>query len=210
MQNFGLYVIVTRPTLPLRKIASICVRTGIRCLQLREKHLTDREVLQSAAELLAVTRGTRTLVFINDRVDLALAAGADGVHLGQDDLPLETARHLAAGSTLRFGLSTHSLAQAHSALAQAPDYIGFGPIYPTPTKAKPDPVVGVDRLRTVLQFADRPVVAIGGIDAQSLDPVLKAGAQNVCLVRYLMETPDLEKRIRTLQARLSGAPRSGS
>ncbi len=205
MRDFGLYVIITQPVLPLREIAAICVHTGVRCLQLREKTLSDREVLKAAGDILSVTRGSQTLFFINDRVDLALAAGADGVHLGQDDLPIEAARRLAGDRPLRYGLSTHSPAQARAALAHQPDYIGFGPIYATPTKAIPDPVVGVGPLRDVLSFADCPVVAIGGIDATNLDAVLAAGARNVCLVRHLMSAPDLAARIRAIQARLAPA-----
>ncbi len=208
--DFGLYVIITNPSLPPREIASLCVKCGVRYLQLREKQADARRILQMAEEILAVTRGSDTLFFINDRVDLALAAGADGVHLGQEDLSISEARRIAAGTPLRIGLSTHSLEQARAALQTRPDYIGFGPIYPTPTKERPDPVVGTGRLRKVLQFADRPVVAIGGIDESNLDEVLAAGARNLCMVRFLMETPDLENRIRITQRRLAKPHSLGS
>lgn len=207
MKDFGLYLIITQPELPLETIARHCVQMNVRCLQLREKHLTDREILAAAAKIRAVTKGTSTLFFINDRVDLALAAGADGVHLGRDDLSAGEARRIAGERRLLVGLSTHSPDQARAALAEKPDYIGFGPIYPTPTKAKPDPVVGVGQLRRVLSWANCPVVAIGGIDGDNLENVLSAGARNVCLVRYLMQTKRLAERIGGIQARLGANTR---
>ena len=96
---------------------------------------------------------------------------------------------------MKIGLSTHSIKQAKDALSKKPDYIGFGPIYPTNTKAIPDKPVGVDQLKEVLQFSDVPVVAIGGIDNSNIINVINTGAPNVALVKYLMQTNDLEKRI---------------
>ena len=205
MNDFGLYVIITDPVLPYRKIAEICVARGVGMLQLREKQLNDREILAAATEIKAVTDGTETNFVINDRADLALLAEADVLHLGQSDISIADARKLAGDRPLKIGLSTHNLQQAREALALRPDYIGFGPVYPTPTKIIPDPPVGTELLRGVLDFADIPVVAIGGIDGDNLDTVLKTGARNPCLVRYLMQSPDLEQRIAEVQQRLSKA-----
>ena len=202
MNDFGLYVIITKPVLPYRRIAEICVARGIKMLQLREKQLNDREILEAAVEITSVTDGTDTNFVMNDRADLAIISGADFLHLGQSDITVKEARNLIGPRPIRIGLSTHSLQQAREAIAQQPDYIGFGPIYPTPTKIIADPPVGTENLRKLLEFAECPVVAIGGIDNNTLGAVLGAGAKSPCLVRYLMESPDLEQRIAEIQSRL--------
>lgn len=204
MQDFGLYIIITKPELSYEEIAKICVRQNIRMLQLREKHLTDREVIEACKRIKSITAGTNTLLVINDRVDLALAAGADVLHLGQDDLPIEEARKIA-GDRLKIGLSTHSIEQVREALTHKPDYIGFGPVYPTNAKARPDAPVGVSMLKEVLSFADVPVVAIGGIFPENLDEVVAAGAKNVALVRHFMQTTETEQRIIEIKKSMTGA-----
>ncbi|WP_243349622.1 thiamine phosphate synthase [Parabacteroides sp. FAFU027] len=204
MQDFGLYIIITKPELSYEEIAKICVRQNIRMIQLREKHLTDREIIEAGKRIKSITAGTNTLLVINDRVDLALAAGADVLHLGQDDLPIEEARKIA-GDRLKIGLSTHSIEQVREALTHKPDYIGFGPVYPTNAKARPDAPVGVGMLKEVLSFADVPVVAIGGIFPENLDDVVAAGAKNVALVRHFMQTTETEQRIVEIKKSLTGA-----
>lgn len=194
MDNFGLYVIITSPTLSYSDIARVCVEKGVKMLQLREKHLSDRELLKVAKEISAITKSTPTNFIINDRVDIALLCDADGVHLGQDDLSIEDARKIL-GSDKIIGLSTHSIAQAQEALRHKPDYIGFGPIYATPTKMIADPTVGTALLKEVLEFSDVPVVAIGGIDELTVKSVARVGAQNICAVRYLMCSENLAERI---------------
>jgi thiamine-phosphate pyrophosphorylase len=198
MTDLGVYVIVTDPVLPYRRIAEICVERGVRMLQLREKRLDDRAVLRASAEILEVTRGTGTMFVMNDRADLALLAGADALHLGQGDISLSDARRIV-GPEMKIGLSTHSVDQARGAIAAGADYIGFGPVWATPTKEIPDAVVGVDLLRQVAGYSPVPVVAIGGIFPENLSEVLAAGARSFSLVRYLMSTPDLDARIRELQ-----------
>ncbi|MGM0532660.1 MAG: thiamine phosphate synthase, partial [Bacteroidota bacterium] len=195
MDDFGLYVIISNPQLPYREMAEICVRNEVEMLQLREKHLSDRELLKVAREIREITRNTGTNFVINDRPDIALLCDADFLHLGQEDLPIEEARKIV-GANMGIGLSTHSLSQAREALQKNPHYIGFGPIYSTTTKENPDPTVGPEPLSEVLQFSQVPVVAIGGIFPDTLEPVLKAGARNVAVVRYLMNTTELEDRIR--------------
>ncbi|MFI3262990.1 MAG: thiamine phosphate synthase [Rikenellaceae bacterium] len=198
MENFGLYVIITKPTLSYKEIAEICVEKGVKMLQLREKHLNDKELLEVAREIVAITKGTETNFIVNDRVDIALLSDADGVHLGQDDLSIEDARKILGNDKI-IGLSTHSIAQAKEALTFKPDYIGFGPIYATPTKEIADPVVGTQLLNEVMKFADVPVVAIGGIDETNIETVINAGAKNVCAVRFLMSTSELASRIDCLK-----------
>ncbi len=204
MQDFGLYIILTQPVLGHEKVAEACVRLGIRMLQLREKHLPDRELLSLARRVRSITRGTDTNFVINDRPDIALLSDADSLHLGQDDLPIEQARKIVGD--MKIGLSTHSIEQAKQALSKNPDYIGFGPIYPTPTKEKPDPAVGTENLKKVIDFANVPVVAIGGLFPENIEKVVAAGARNAAMVRYFMQAEtveELEKRIRLIQSFLT-------
>lgn len=198
MQHFGIYVIITNPSLPYGDIARICVRCGVRYLQLREKKLDDKAILAAAAQITAVTKGTETLFVINDRADLALLAAADVLHLGQGDVDVDDARKIV-GADMKIGLSTHSIAQAKAAMRHNPEYIGFGPVYPTTTKEHPDPTVGVELLREVVGFATVPVLAIGGIFPENIAQVLQTGVKNVCLVRHLMCDENLEAKIKELQ-----------
>ena len=193
--TLDLYIIITKPVLKYTQIAEICVRNQIKYLQLREKDIEDRELLQIARDISSITKNSDTKFIINDRVDICLLAGADGVHLGQDDISFADAKRLLPLDKI-IGLSTHDLTQATEALKLDPDYIGFGPIYATPTKRKPDPVVGCELLSEVLKIATIPVIAIGGIDDTNIQNVIIAGAKNICMVRYFMETEELEERIK--------------
>ncbi len=198
MENFGLYIIITRPVLPHALIAEKCVENGIKMLQLREKHLPDREQVRIAKEIRSITRGTSTSFVINDRPDIAAICDADYLHLGQDDITIEDARKIIG--TMKIGLSTHSTGQAKKALEKNPDYIGFGPIYPTNAKENPDEPVGAEQLKQVLDFAGIPVVAIGGIFPENITDVIEAGARNVALVRYFMQTTEFDKRVSEIKS----------
>lgn len=184
--GLGLYVIITRPTLPYSSIAEQCVRLGISMLQLREKHLSDNELLRIAREIRSITKGTCTNLVINDRPDIAALCDADYLHLGQDDISIEDARKILGN--MKIGLSTHSIEQVKDAIQKKPDYIGFGPIFPTNAKAKPDPPVGTALLKQVVDFSPVPVVAIGGIFPENIDLVLRTGVRSIAMVRHLMQT----------------------
>src|SRR5215469_9845987 len=138
IKEIALYIIITNPTLPYTKIAELCVKNEIKMLQLREKHdtFTDKELLKIAREIKSITIGSDTLFIVNDRIDICLLSNADGVHLGQDDLSFEDACRLVCYDKL-IGVSTHNLNQAEEALKHKPDYIGFGPVFQTPTKKIP-------------------------------------------------------------------------
>lgn len=200
MQNFGLYIIMTRPVLPHTVIAEKCVSHGIRMLQLREKHMADRELVKIAKDIRSITKGTSTALVINDRPDIAAICEADYLHLGQDDITIEDARKIVGN--MKIGLSTHSIQQAREALEKNPAYIGFGPVYPTNAKERPDKPVGSGQLAEVLGFAGVPVVAIGGIFPENIDPVIKAGAGNIALVRYFMQTDRFDERVEEINKRL--------
>lgn len=202
--KIGLYVIITKPTLSYRAIAEQCVARGITMLQLREKHLSDAELLGVARDLRAITAGTNTQLVINDRPDIAALCRADFLHLGQDDIPIDDARKIVGD--MKIGLSTHSMQQAQEAMKHAPAYIGFGPIYPTNAKANPDKPVGTELLQQVLGVASVPVVAIGGIFPENIHEVVKAGATNVSLVRHFMSatsTSELQLRLSEIQLKLN-------
>lgn len=201
MENSGLYVIATKPTLSYGRIAEICVSRGIKFLQLREKDLSDRELLAAAAQIKSVTRGSDTMFVVNDRADLAMLSDADCLHLGQDDISVEDARKIVGDMPI--GLSTHNLEQVADAMQYNPIYIGFGPVYPTTTKANPDPTVGVDLLSKAISLSTVPVIAIGGIFPENIGEVLAAGAKNLSLVRYLMHD-DIDSRIAELQKIIMG------
>ncbi|MFI3285447.1 MAG: thiamine phosphate synthase [Rikenellaceae bacterium] len=192
MDNFGLYVIATKPALSYGAVAEICVQQGVRFLQLREKELSDKQLLRAASEIRSVTRGSDTLFVMNDRADLAYLAGADCLHLGQDDIAVDDARQIVG--EMPIALSTHSLAQVEAANQEKLLYIGFGPIYPTTTKANPDPTVGTQLLAEAVKLSHVPVVAIGGIFPENIESVIEAGAKNICMVRHLMGE-DMEQRI---------------
>ena len=171
------------------QVARLC-EGGARLVQLREKLLPPREFYVEVVEALKVARSFGARVFVNDRVDVALAAGADGVHVGQDDLPPAAARALL-GEGKVLGFSTHSVEQASAAARLPVDYIAIGPVFDTSSKEKPDPVVGLEGVRRVREaIGDVPLVAIGGITAESAPSVLAAGADSVAVLGALLNTSD--------------------
>ena len=176
---------------------------GATFLQLREKHLAPLEFYREALEALSVARSMGVQFIINDRVDIALALSADGVHLGQDDLPPEAARNLL-GEQAIIGFSTHNAEQARAAARLPVDYLAIGPIFPTLSKENPDPVVGLEGLRRVRELTgDIPLVAIGGIRLENIEDVLKAGADSVAVINLLLNQPaEIERRTRELLATL--------
>ena len=162
---------------------------GATVIQLREKNLAPDEFQSQAAEALLEARKRGIRIIVNDRVDLALALKADGVHLGQDDLPPEAARAILGDQKI-IGFSTHSLEQARSATKLPVDYLAIGPVFPTSSKARPDPLVGLATLGQVRNvIGDVPLVAIGGITAENAEEVLAAGADSVAIIRALLADP---------------------
>lgn len=189
----------------VRTVAAACCG-GAECIQLRRKGGTDREVLDLAIRCREVTADYGALFVVDDRLDIAMASGADGVHLGQDDLPIAVARRLWPGHLV--GRSTHSLEQVEQAVAEGADYLGVGPVFATPTKPGRPPV-GVDLVARVAQ-AEIPVpwVAIGGIDLTTIDSVLAAGARGVAVVRAVSAAPDPEAAAAALHRRVAGVVES--
>ncbi|MCX7862119.1 MAG: thiamine phosphate synthase [Bacteroidales bacterium] len=205
MKNFGIYAIITKPSILYEEVAEVFAEEEIKFVQLREKHLSDAELLNVARKLKSMFHHTSTKLIVNDRVDIALLSGADGLHIGQEDLPIYEVRKILPENFM-IGVSTHNLIQLNIALQNNPSYVGFGPIFPTVTKANPDPVVGTTWLKEALNIATVPVVAIGGIFPENIDEVLLAGAKNICMVRYFMEAKskeELKKRIQFVKRKLN-------
>jgi thiamine-phosphate pyrophosphorylase len=166
---------------------------GATLIQLREKFAAPREFHQSALEAMKVARRLGVQIIINDRVDIAMAVAADGVHLGQDDLPPERVRALLGQSRI-IGFSTHSLKQALEADSAPVDYIAIGPVFQTLTKEKPDPVVGLEALGEIKRHVSKPLVAIGGITLDRAQEVIAAGADSLAIISDLYVTGDIAGR----------------
>jgi len=204
MNDPGLYMIMTRPALGYRAFMELCVREEMPVVQLRDKELSDRELLTLARELAAIRKGSQTRLIINDRPDIAFLSGACGLHLGQDDCPIDEVRQWGnSQKKMLYGLSSHSLTQAEEAWSRSPDYIGFGPVYPTPAKAKPDPAVGLKDITQIVNRSPCPVILIGGLFPENIEGVLEQGARNICLVRYFNDTKDPLPRIRDIRATIA-------
>ena len=163
---------------------------GIRLIQLRDKHASARSFYESALAAISIARRHDVGIIINDRVDIALAAKADGVHLGQDDLSPEYARKILGASAI-IGYSTHSLEQAKAASRLPIDYLAIGPVFSTNTKDNPDPLVALETVAEIKRAGGAvPLVAIGGIGPENIEGVFRAGADSVALVAGLVSDAD--------------------
>lgn len=182
---------------------------GARLFQYRAKALTPAEAFREASRLRVAAADAGVLFLVNDRCDLALAVEADGVHLGQADLPLAHARRVMGPGKL-IGISTHGRAQVEEATGAGADYLGFGPIFPTGTKPDHEPVVGLEGLRQVRTLTARPIFAIGGITRETAPAVMAAGANGVAVISAVLEAPDVTEAVRLLLACLAqeGPPRT--
>jgi thiamine-phosphate pyrophosphorylase len=168
---------------------------GVALIQYRDKRVTSRELLRVAQSLNALARSRNFRLVVNDRVDIAVLAGAGGVHVGQEDLPVVAARQVC-GPSCWVGVSTHNLEQFRAAAASSADYIAVGPVFSTGSKANPDPVVGVEFVRQARALTAKPLVAIGGITAERAGEVYAAGADSVAVIGDLAQTIDLATRVR--------------
>jgi thiamine-phosphate pyrophosphorylase len=195
--TFGLYVILTNPVRGYEYCADVCVEFAVPFVQLRIKETSEYQVLRIAEKLRYITHHSATRLIINDYPDVARDCSADGVHVGQDDMPFEEVKEIV-GPEMLIGLSTHNPEQTEEACKKRPDYIGIGPVYATPTKKIPDPVLGIDGMKEMLAKATVPAVCIGGITLERLPEVLKAGARNFCMVRPVCESREPGKVIKKI------------
>ncbi len=179
-------------------LARSLLEAGARLLQLRLKEASSREFLLAARAIVGLCRERDALLIVNDRADLARMAEADGVHVGQDDLPVAAARAIVGADRI-VGVSTHSVAQARTAEAEGADYIGFGAIYSGGLKNVAD-AQGLERLRAVRAAVRIPIVAIGGISEATMPAVLAAGADAAAIITDVVRAPDLSAKVRALIA----------
>jgi thiamine-phosphate pyrophosphorylase len=197
----GLYAIVDPAHCGARspiEVASGILEGGCAALQLRSKSMPDRPLLALAERLRGLARDAGVPFVLNDRPDIAKLVEADGLHLGQDDLSVAAARAIV-GPEMAIGLSTHDLDQVGRAADEGADYLGFGPVYPTTSKANPDPVVAVAGLKAAVEHARIPVVAIGGITASRVSEVAATGARYWAAISALCAATDVAAAARRMQ-----------
>jgi thiamine-phosphate pyrophosphorylase len=185
------------------QVARAVLGGGCAVLQLRDKQNSDKEVVQLARKLGSLCREHGVPFVLNDRFWLAREVGAQGAHVGQTDEAVESVRR-ELGSQIQIGVSTHNLAQAHEAVRRGADLIGFGPIFGTTTKEKPDPTVGLTLLKTVVEQISIPIVAIGGITLARASEVVQTGVPLAAAVSALCAAKDPEQSARELHAILGG------
>ncbi|MGB9866791.1 MAG: thiamine phosphate synthase [Bacillota bacterium] len=193
--------VITDPQLSLgrshEEVVALAIQGGCKAVQLRDKNASTRKLVQAAKAIREITAATGTLFIVNDRVDVAMAVGADGVHLGQDDLPLEAARKILGESKV-IGISVETPEEAMLAEAYGADYLGVGPVFPTSTKPDAGPVYGPDIVARIREVTSLPIVAIGGINTANLPQVAQAGADGVAVVSAVVSKPDVAEAVREL------------
>ncbi|MGE5391722.1 MAG: thiamine phosphate synthase [Deltaproteobacteria bacterium] len=198
--DFSLYMVTDRDLLGGRNLieeVKKAIKGGVTAVQLREKKAGAREFYQMALALKQEMSGTGVPLIINDRLDIALASGADGLHIGQEDLPLQTAAAIMpAGSII--GLSVNSELEAREGARHGASYLGVGPVFQTTTKEDARSPIGLEGLRNIKEKNNIPLVAIGGINEDNVTTVKNAGAEGVAVVSALMGAPDIETAARRL------------
>jgi thiamine-phosphate pyrophosphorylase len=197
---FSLYLITDRTQTdgrPLGAVVRAALEGGVRAVQLREKDLSGRDLFGLARELRVITREYGAQLVINDRIDIALAVEADGVHLGAVSLPVAEARRVLKPERL-IGYSAHAVAEARQAEADGADFVTFGPVYPTPSKAAYGAPVGVELLAEATSSLTIPVFALGGVKKTSIAELLTAGARGIALISAIIAAPDPRAAAATL------------
>jgi len=201
----GLYVILDPsicPSRPLRDALTQSADAGARIFQYRNKAASMKEACAEALPIRKIAADLGLLFIVNDRCDLALAMDADGVHLGQEDLPYVDARKVMGPNRI-IGLSTHNTEQVREAERLKPNYIAFGPIFTPGSKQDHDPVVGIEGLRVVRSLTSLPIFAIGGIRVEQVSEVMRAGANGVAVISAVLNAPDVKQAVQDLISQLS-------
>jgi thiamine-phosphate pyrophosphorylase len=189
------------PDRPLVEVLTIAAEAGASLFQYRNKTASMKAAYEEALVLRRAAAQAGVLFIVNDRCDLALAVDADGVHLGQGDLPLDMARKVMGPDKL-IGISTHNADQVIEASAGKPDYLGFGPIFKPGSKQDHDPLVGLEGLRTMRSFTALPVFAIGGIQIGQVQAVMQAGADGVAVISAILKATDIREAVRSFLDRM--------
>jgi thiamine-phosphate pyrophosphorylase len=187
-----------------RQIVEAAIRGGVTLVQYREKSASTRQMVEEGSILCAFCHAYHIPFIVNDRVDVAMATGADGVHVGQDDLPASLARQLLGPDKI-VGVSVENIEQVQKALADGADYVGASPVFSTPTKPDAPPPVGLSGLRIISHASLVPVVAIGGLNSKNAAEVMQAGAAGVAVVSAIVSAEDPEKAARELRQIIDAA-----
>ena len=208
----GLYIILDPSIRPERSLTDVmreASTAGARLFQYRNKSASMKEAYAEALVLRKAALDEGVTFIVNDRCDLALAINADGVHLGQEDLPLDLARKVMGPDKL-IGISTHNLNQVRQATVGRPDYLGFGPIFKPGSKQDHDPIVGIEGLRAMRKLTSLPVFAIGGIQIDQVGEVTRAGANGVAVISAILKSSDIGHVVKSFIAQMSGPTSSAS
>ena len=206
MKDFRLYAITGEQFHPGRDLIEVmeeAILGGVDIIQLRDKDSSKREVLRKAIALRELTKKYGVLFIVNDHIDVALAVDADGIHLGQDDLPLLKARKIVGSKII--GISTHAIEEARQAVIDGADYIGVGPVFATQSKVDVVDPVTVEYVKEISREIDIPFVAIGGIKLHNVDQVLKAGATRICVISEIVGSDDVQGTCEQFLARINFA-----
>jgi thiamine-phosphate pyrophosphorylase len=208
--NLALYVITDETIAGGRspvEIAQQAVAGGADVIQLRDKGRSCAELAAAGREIAAITRKAGAVFIVNDRLDVAMACGADGVHLGQDDLPVSTARQLAPPGFI-IGVSVGTVEEAMEAEREGADYLALSPTFSTASKVNAGPGIGLGRLREIRKVVSIPVIAIGGITRQNVRDVIAAGADGIAVISAVVASPDITAAARELKALVRESKRS--
>lgn len=211
MKDFRLYAITGEQFHLGRELIAVmeeAILGGVDIIQLRDKKSSKRDILQKAVALRELTRKHNVTFIVNDHIDVALAVGADGIHLGQDDLPLPAARKIVGNMII--GISTHSIEEARLAEQAGADYIGVGPVFATKSKEDVVSPVTTSYVREVAGEIRIPFVAIGGIKLHNVDQVLEAGASRICAISEIVGSEDVRGTCESFVGKIERAAKAGT
>ncbi|MFH1350299.1 MAG: thiamine phosphate synthase [Pseudomonadota bacterium] len=201
MKKVGRFHVLTDTVLQSRfshlDLTRLAIAGGADTIQFRQKSGSTREMIETAREMKRLCREAEVTFIVNDRIDVAIGAEADGVHLGQDDFPIPLARRLLGEGAI-IGGSAAVMEEAQRCLEDGADYIGFGPVYPTGSKDDAGPVSGIEILKQVVQNIPLPIIAIGGVDAKNTPDVVRAGAHGIAVISAVCCQEDPEQATRWL------------
>jgi len=206
MKKIGKLHILTDTVLQSRfshmEITRLAIAGGADTIQYRQKSGSTREMIEIARNMKRLCSKADVTFIVNDRLDVAIAAEADGVHLGQDDFPIPMARELLGEGRI-IGGSAATLDEARKCLSEGADYVGFGPVYPTSSKDDAGPVSGIDILKQVVEIIPVPIIAIGGVGAENIPDVMRTGAHGIAVISAVCCQDDPEKATRSLYQALN-------
>lgn len=202
MKKTGKICIITDTTVQKKyshlEIAKLAIKGGADIIQLRDKYLSTSELIETAKKIAALCRKSKVIFLVNDRVDVALVSNADGVHLGQEDIPIKDARKLLGRNKI-IGGTAHNMKEAIVCEEAGADYIGFGHIYPTSSKHKPDKPKGTEMLKIIVERISIPVIAIGGISPKNLNDVMQTGVHGAAFIGSVLKSKDPVKTIKEIR-----------